>query len=245
MPSVFKNLQFAYRLVSYLNLCLLVIIIAALATIPASAEGLLSRGAKRWLLSGTLAVAMFGLVIKLSHAAGVVTTIVRSTNESAGDRALQLPDNFYGWEAYAITGGSTGNLSPDAAVRMKVGKESAFGEVPPVTVQLARAQNVLIHVQPFPWNQLLIDGQPVAAENSRRLSSGTIVSLTAGTHEITYSWRPTAMWKWLKISSRIGTVLWLSLAFAACVVPRLSKKLCFAPWDRVDSLTASGVSAPQ
>ncbi len=245
MPSIFKNLQFAYRLVSYLNLCLLVIIIGALATMPASAEGFMSRRAKRWLLSGTLAVAMCGLVIKLSHAAGVVTTAARATSESASDRALQLPDNFYGWEAYAITGDSLGGLSPDAAVLMKVGKQSAFGKVPPVTVQLAKAQNVLIHVQPFPWNQLSIDGRPVLAEETRRLPSGTIVPLAAGTHEISYRWRPATIWSWLNISSRIGIILWLSFAFAACVVPRFSKKLRFAPQTRVGNLEASSAPAPQ
>jgi hypothetical protein len=244
MPSIFKNLQFAYRLVSYLNLCLLVIIIGALATVPASG-GWLSCNAKKWLLSGTLAIAMFGLVIKLNHAAGVVTITASATSESASDRALQLPDNFYGWEAYAITGGSTGSLSPDAAMRMKVGKQSAFGEVPPVTVQLARAQNILIHVQPFPWNRLLIDGQPIAIEDGRRLASGTIVALAAGTHEITYSWQPTTTWTWLNISSRIGIILWLSYAFAMCIAPRFSKRLCFAQWGRVDKLGANSASAPQ
>jgi hypothetical protein len=244
MPSIFKNLQFAYRLVSYLNLCLLVIIIGALATVPASAEGLLSRSAKRWLLSGTLAVAMFGLVIKLNHAAGVVTTTARATRESASDRALQLPDNFYGWEAYAITGDPAGKLLPDAAVLMKVSGQSAFGEVPPVTVQLARAQNVLIHVQPFPWNQLSIDGQPVAIEGSRRLTSGTIVSLTAGAHEISYLWRPAATWSWLNIISRIGIILWLSFAFATCVVPGFSKRRRVAQCARMDNLEASSVSTP-
>jgi hypothetical protein len=244
MPSIFKNLQFAYRLVSYLNLCLLVIIIAALATIPASVEGFMSRNVRKWLLSGTLAVAIFGLVIKLNHAAGVVTTTARSTSESASDRALQLPDNFYGWEAYAITGGSTGTLSPDAAILMKVGKQSAFGEVPSVTVQLARAQNVLIHVQPFPWNRLLIDGKPVAIETSRRLTSGTIVSLTAGTHEIGYHWRPAATWSWLNISSRIGIILWFSFALAMGIKPGFSKRWRAAQWSRVDNLEASSASAP-
>jgi hypothetical protein len=245
MPSIFKNLQFAYRLVSYLNLCLLVIIIGALAAIPASAEGFMPRGAKRWLLSGTLAVAMCGLVIKLNHAAGVVTTIAPATNESASDRALQLPDNFYGWEAYAITGGSAGNLSPDAAVLMKVGKQSAFGEVPPVTVQLTKAQNVLIHVQPFPWNQLLIDGQPIAIEKGRRLASGTIVALAAGTHEIAYSWRPAAAWCWLNACSRIGTILWLSFAFVMCIAPGISKRRRVAQALHLHDLETSNASAPQ
>ena len=245
MPSVFKNLQFAYRLVSYLNLCLLLIIVSALAAIPASVEGLRSRIAWRWLLSGTLAVAVLGLAIKLGHAAAVVTTTASVASENSSDRALQLPDNFYGWEAYAITGGSHGNLSPDAAVLMKVGKQSAFGEVPPVTVQLSQAQNVLIHVQPFPWNQLLVDGRPVPDEQTRRLASGTIVPLAAGAHEVSYVWRPTAMWSWLNISSRIGIILWLAFAFAMCVVSRFSKRFRFAPCAQVENLETSIASAPQ
>ena len=246
MPSIFKNLQFAYRLVSYLNLCLLLVIIGTFVAIRASTEkNLLPIAAKKWLLSGTLAVAVFGLAIKLYHASAVVTTTARTTGDNARDQVLQLPDNFYGWEAYAITRNSIENLSPEAAVLMKVGKQSAFGEVPSVTVELATAQNVLIHVQPFPWNQLLVDGRAVSDNETRRLTSGTIVKMPAGKHEISYRWRPEAAWSWLNITSRVGIFLWLSMAIALCVMPKLPRRFRFAKSAQLEDLETSNAAASQ
>ncbi len=244
MPSIFKNLQFAYRLVSYLNLCLLVIIIGALALFPAATGGPFSCNVRRWLLSSTTALAIFGLAIKLNHASATVrtTALPAATDESTGDRALQLPDGFYGWEAYAITGGSSENMAPDAAVLMKVGKQSAFGTVPPVTVQLARPQNVLIHVQPFPWNQLLIDGHHFPDEQTQRLTSGTIIPLTAGTHEISYVWSPTRIWFWLNVTSRIAIFAWLAFALAAGLRETFLKRSRLPKTAGLESLET--ISAP-
>jgi len=110
---------------------------------------------------------------------------------------------------------------------------------------LANAQNVLIHVQPFPWNQLLIDGRPVGPGNSRRLASGTIVALTAGKHEITYAWKPAVTWSWLNSISRIGIVLWLSFAFVIQIVPRFSKRRRVRQSPGLDNLETSSVRAPR
>jgi hypothetical protein len=203
---------------------------------------LLSQAARKWLLSGTLACAVFGLVIKLDHAAVAVTT---NTNEKGSDHALHLPDSLYGWEAYAITGDPVVKLSPAAAVRMKVGRQSAFGDVPPVMVQLDQAQNVLIHVQPFPWNQLLIDGQPVTAEQTTRQPNGTIVSLSAGTHEIGYQWSPAATWAGLKIVSNLSIVLWSLFAAAMCVAPKFSRRVRSLQCSPLHTLKPNNVSTPQ
>ena len=82
----------------------------------------------------------------------------------------------------------------------------------PLTVQLDQPQFINIAVQPFPWNQIWVDGQMLAARDTRRHPFGTICSLAAGTHEIRYVWRPDSVWLWLKALSRVVLLLWFLLA---------------------------------
>ena len=71
---------------------------------------------------------------------------------------------------------------------------------------------VEIRVQPFPWNEVKLDGREVmAAPGAWQSEEGLFVPMTAGTHEIKYAWHPDLPWRWLNRISRTVLFIWIAL----------------------------------
>ncbi len=207
LPGVFRNLQFAYRLVSYLNLALLFAVAGILVALPADAAGKAAGGARTAVLWSTLALAAGGLLIKLQHG-----QVLRAPAPPVtGALALNEPLGFYGAEAYSIVSGPARfPANPAPPLRLVVRDGADFGMPAPAKIILAEPQTRELQVQPFPWNQVLLNGRPLAAE-AATTPRGSTVALAAGENTIEYAWRPDAAWSRLKILSRAVLLGWLAL----------------------------------
>ncbi len=210
LPAFLQNLQFAYRLVSYLNFGLLLVIVVARTLTPVAGSFRLHS----WLLGGAFVLAASGLVIKLCHVEAIRTPNTPDRMTWRGDRVLELPDYFYGWRAYALTADTPLNFPPADPVSLPLGQGRNFGRVQPLTVRLAQATNLQVRIQPFPWNRLSVDGHPVTSVECRRQAGGITISMTPGEHVITYAWQPDVAWVWLTNASRAFIALGLALALA-------------------------------
>jgi hypothetical protein len=210
MPALFHNLQFAYRLVSYLNLCLLIVITGSLAAIPSTELTLPLAMRRAWVLAVTLGVALLGLAIKLAHGTAGIFPAPAIT----GAQALYLPPAFYGSDDYAIIDSSLNSVPTGSTLRLPVGRALSFGLVRSAKFQCEKSEYVKICVQPFPWNEVLVNGRSALTAGALQSASGTIVSLEAGEHEIKYTWRPARTWVWLNRISRGTLLIWIGFVLA-------------------------------
>jgi hypothetical protein len=210
MPALFHNLQFAYRLVSYLNLCLLIIITGSLAATPGAELTLPLAMRRGWVLAVTLGVAVLGLAIKLGH--GTASTFPAPA--FTGAQALYLPPAFYGSNDYAIIESPLSSVSTGSILRLPVGRASSYGLVRSAKFQCEKSEYVRICVQPFPWNEVWVNGRSAISNGALQSASGIIVPLEAGQHEIKYTWRPARTWVWLNRISRGTLLIWIGFVLA-------------------------------
>jgi hypothetical protein len=206
MPAFFRNLQFAYRLVSYLNLTLFMTVIGCLLALPpGGAEKPLLRTGNLvlWL---TLGLAAFGLVLKLQH--GRIRQ--SAAPQVSGSRALNEPAGFYGGDAYAIAHAAAEPADAPASLQFAVNGGSEFGLLTEIKPTLAAPQTRQLRVQPFPWNDVRVNGQPIDTPDAINGPRGTRVTLAAGENIVSYAWRPDAAWRGLKILSGITLLAWFA-----------------------------------
>ncbi len=185
----FRTIQFAYRLITYINFSLLMgVILFFWKQVEKPVQF-----RNRLLLGSLLLISFVGLSVKLYHAqqAMVPTEAQLVRSKSFTESLLKMPDSFYGSQAYAIT-----NIFPELDNRQVeairncpfeplVGK---FGDVKTVRVASGIWQT---NVQQFPWNRLFDNGnQVVRYEHDNRIA----VNL-AKDSEIRYECVPDAAWE--------------------------------------------------
>jgi len=209
LPAPFHKLQFAYRLVSYLNLSLLLAVVGSFMALSSDAARKLGSRPATLVLGAILALAASGLALKLQHG---------WANKSAapkvsGSSALSLPVEFYGYYAYAVTQNLNGPAPPGEALFLHVEQGPEFGRLTPERVSHATAEARRLKVQAFPWNVVRVNGQPAINADTVNSAEGATITLPAGECEITYTWQPDRLWVWLNILSR-GTLLALVILVA-------------------------------
>lgn len=205
LPGILHNVQFAYRLVSYLNLALLVIIICgaqALGGIPVA-----PRLPPGWRLGLMLlvGVAALGLGLKIRNLGDTAVNIERLP----ANRVAEMPRSFYGWFAFAIVGPEASSAGADISVAPAVGTGPDFGQVEGGVFTLAERKRVKLGIQPFPWNEVRLDHQPVALSAPVNTTSGMVVVLGPGVHRLDYQWRPDPVWKFLRVCSWLVLAGWI------------------------------------
>jgi hypothetical protein len=192
LPRACCMLQFPYRLVSYVNLGLLLVPLFLLYRARAGRGRLrlpLRAGAPAVLLCFVLTLAGAGVAVKLvhSHAATIPETFHvakwarygRAYTHSVGpprlfktaedrERLAHLPPSFCTYFDYT-TPHWLKELPADeeASVPVVFLGAGGFGQCGARTVGLARAGHVGTEVAAFPWNRLLVDGREVPAGRLR------------------------------------------------------------------------------
>ena len=67
-----------------------------------------------------------------------------------------------------------------------------------------------IRAQPFPWNDVRLDGRSIMTlEGVTQRAGGSIVPMAAGAHEVEYVWKPDPLWRGLNRVSRIILFGWV------------------------------------
>jgi hypothetical protein len=237
LPAVFRKLQFVYRLISFVNLGLLLVPLFALLWRARREPGAPRAGVTPVLLCFALTYGGCCVLLKLQHAqvvAGYVWPVAAAQNDKSrvptgrwvktpADRValVQMPHTMYGRHAYATPTRLAPAESP-APLRL-LGVESRggyFGETHRLTVTLDRPGYVGTEAMVFPWNQFSVDGVPVPAADLRMHDTAhTAVPVPAGTHTIQHRFVPARKWRVMHRASRFVLLGWL-LAIAGLSAAR-------------------------
>jgi hypothetical protein len=163
--GIFDVLQFPYRLVSYVNLGILLAVLATISMMSRKVVLTSRRPPTLSVCTICLTVSLCALLLKLIHAEAFVST-PDSTRENAwqpgvlgpGPHLTSLPESFYAAKAYSVTAGAK-EVPPQFAEKMiSFVPSPRLGSVEPVRLDLSGPTMIVTNVQPFPWNGILIDG---------------------------------------------------------------------------------------
>lgn len=199
----FRTIQFAYRLVTYINFSLLFGTLLVFWKNARPPEVLKNRTA----LSLLLLLSFVGLSVKLHH---VQLVMVPATNEVARTKTftaslLKMPDSFYGSDAYTLT-----NLFPELAPEQIAQIHNCpfepssehFGDVKPVVSPVGFGQT---NIQQFPWNHIYQNQNEVKRlEHNHRI----VVDMPQNT-ELHYQFEPDSAWNQARTVSLSIFFLWL------------------------------------
>jgi hypothetical protein len=222
--GLFDMLQIPFRLVNYVNIGLLVSVIA-FAVIRGEARP--SKGSVgKTVLTACLAVAAVALIGKLLHAGAVM--------EPIGAAGLPPVPNWV-WVAYNTgpayqTANETSQNTVNAAI--PVATEGVdFGIPGKLTVHLERPSLVVTNVQQFLWNRLVVDGEMLPLEktlvvqkSSDAVLQGLAVELPAGAHELGYAFEPPTIWHVLMPLSWAVLIAW-AVAYIVLLVRAVIRPL--------------------
>jgi len=191
----FDILQFPYRLTAYVNLALLmaVMALAGLADWGETKDD--NRAVSQIKTVGItlcVTISLCALIAKLIHANAVcfadpladirefsrVNKLqVRPDSQGnwypgffgRGPRLLDLPVTSYGQFFYSVLDGLATarpeGFKKEQSIAFLPGDLSRFGKVNAITIELAVPTLVVTNVQPFPWNVLTVDGVRQAPKN--------------------------------------------------------------------------------
>lgn len=199
----FRTIQFAYRLVTYINFSLLF----------GTLLFFWKNGRKLEVLKNTkifgllLLLSFVGLSVKLNHARLAMVPAVHEVarSKSFTTSLLKMPDSFYGSDAYTVTN-LFPELGPDKVAQLHTcffePSTESFGAVKPVTSPVGVAQT---NVQQFPWNHIFQNGTEVERlEHDHRIA----VDMPQ-TVELHYDFVPDAAWNQARTISWSVFFLWL------------------------------------
>jgi|GEM_PF-1411019 len=208
-------IQFPYRLVSHVNLAMLVLLMATWL----AQRGLELPGkwivADRAILTLAIGLSATALAMKLSHAAATM-----NPQSSAATDLTQLPPKFIAQLDYSLV--VPGRAVPPEQASDKILLDVPIGRGPQTEVQsvhggIAGDHWVVTSIMNFPWNRLVVDGNEIPFSEVYNLYYHETVHMNSGDHSIGYEFVPDPAWLMLRRASWIT----LDLALAAMV-------LCFA-----------------
>lgn len=222
--------QFPSRLVSHVNLALLVVIVAS--SVALGGHAYLGGRGQRWRIGVcllALAVSAIGLVIKLDHAAYA---------------RKFAPDARYGWHgdrSGLITAGRVDAANDYASVQTlpqllpKVVRKAAradfpvgtagtgFGKVETVAVTLGQPGWVVTNAVAFRWASIELDGGARRTERYAANDHRLALWLPEGTHQLRWIWHPNVGWLLArKVAVGCAVILVMGCLMGAFVVGRES-----------------------
>jgi hypothetical protein len=184
--GVFDVLQFPYRLTTYVNLELLICVLALAGLLRDNAEnGKLDGMLSKALLAACMLISLCALESKLVHACairsvapvGKISWLSQAlgpqwTNGPGGSwypgmpnqesELIRLPALFYGYSAYTVTEGFAtkpmSGVSEELPVFFLPNDSTHFGRLHRIEVDLAKPTVVITNIQVFPWNRVIVDG---------------------------------------------------------------------------------------
>jgi hypothetical protein len=241
--GIFDILQFPYRLTSYVNLSAIVILIILAGRVSRANSH--SRPVINICLAFCMALSFSALMLKLVHAAAISTEstekkvwIDNTLKTSQGAwmpcpvrstaRLNELPPTYYGWP-YSVEDVFLKESSLDTVAMshrdFNVLEGDRFGQVEALALDLDRPTLVITNVEPFPWNQIVVDG--IARPSSETFVAGhrEAVLLAAGRHQLAFVTRTDAVWRNLNLLSWGLLIGWLAL-YAACVFIKIRQWVC-------------------
>jgi hypothetical protein len=227
-PKLAVMIQYAYRAVTYENLSLLLGIFLVTMTLRSVVDvpKLLAHRAVKLVAIATLVLAAVGVFVKLDHIAAIKTVepdahILSTKGER--NTFVKLPATYYGLTAYTtdalvlqyIPVEAQGKVVP---MGFQIETGHLFGQTKPMAVELAEPTWVMTDIQSFPWNQLVLDGKPVA--DMRTHFDQLTLLIPAGKHIVTAELVPPTSWWLLHTLSLVLVFSWIIFMIVATVRSR-------------------------
>ena len=216
----FKTLQYAYRLTSYVNLSILVVVIILAGRV--SSANVHSQQVINICLAFCIGISLSALILKLVHASAIAQPA------TAADKALwaplpfgsnrhlnDLPESFYGTTDYSIADGmakdTVSGVVPVAFRYFHVLDGTRFGHLEDLTVNLTQPTLVITNVQAFPWNQIFINGSLQPWSHTVLVNRQEAVLLLPGSYLLKTVTHIDGMWQFLNFVSWILLLAWMAL----------------------------------
>jgi hypothetical protein len=183
----FGNLQFAYRLISYIN----ILVLLSILFFPEKITSEIYPKLKKFFLVA-LTVSLCGLTSKLNHIYAVkkdgskmsfqeFMKKYRAPKEKEIDFwypnhphpslvSMNLTPSYYGHPEYTIETGFSdkeysNNTTPVKWIQFDVLPGKEFGHIKSQEFSLNEQSLVVSNIQPFPWNKISVNGVPVSSES--------------------------------------------------------------------------------
>jgi hypothetical protein len=236
IPKSLKFIQFAYRLVTYADLFLLLAVLfllAAMRRISGSPDRPFTA-----VLAVCVMLSASSVFVKMLHAhRSEEPTILAGSewHDTNRDALRSMPSSFYGSNGYAVKTGALAALpaNPVVAVgRLPIGEKDHFGEVLPVPIFDNSSGLIRTNVQIFPWNRLVWNGREVPfADTAPNPDLLTVIFEKPGAGTLSYFLRPDPLWMGLRTLSLWVAALW-AIAFAVWSISRPETKQVPTPRRR-------------
>lgn len=200
LPKEFFIVQFAYRLVSYQNLSLLVSIVFCLSIIYKTMmyDKIKQRLFQCFII--ILTISSLGIVYKQIHASSIM--LHEPLSSIYKNELLTLPKTMYGTYAYVSTTtfNKTEEIDESTLVNVNIPteKENKFGEPKSVRVSFPEPTYAVLNVYPFEWNRIYVDGVQLSGSDIFWVNSKLSVKLSSGAHNISTKFIPDSLWKTYK-----------------------------------------------
>ncbi len=217
-------IQFAYRLVTYCDLFLL--ITGLMLLIALRGKLLVYRRSLVACFVLCVAISTTGLIMKLDHARVRETHEVPAAARNGAPRwaMTDLPPHFYGSAMYAVTTGvrpapTTLGVYP---ATFPVGGAAPFDRALPLQMRAPDGFVLKTNVQVFPWNHILINGTDLPRARYFHISDFIALPSSPTVDNVEYQVRPEPIWLALRALSFLTAgilILWLLFVFWS--VPRI------------------------
>jgi len=229
----FNILQYAYRLTSYVNLSILVVVIILAGRM--NRANVRSQQVINVCLAFCIAISFSALMLKLVQASAIIHKSTKVDGAAwaplpfgSGRHLIELPGSFASATDYTVVDGlakdTVSGMVPVIPRYFNVLDGARFGQVEPLTVNLGQPTLVLLNIQPFPWNRISINGAVQLPSNLISDGRQEAVLLPAGSYLFKAVTHIDGMWKFLNILSWV-----LLLGAMALYLAHLTVKL----WGRV------------
>ena len=235
-PAIAAMTQFAYRMVTYVNLALLVgvfITLMALRRIDGfDLAGRLRHKAVMACAIAALLLAGVGVIVKWGHIAAVKDH--RSSSHLVLDDAerhklLLLPDTWY--STYSYTTDKLFAPAVDPADDDKVLGQSFqldgdkhFGKPKAMYLKLPAATWVRTNALTFPWSEMAIDGRWLPPSDRKSQWGKIAIFVPEGAHKIQTRFRGPLWWRILRPISLLLMFGWCIFLIALPVSARIRRR---------------------
>jgi len=222
VPAPLSVLQFAYRLVGYLDL-LLLIAMALLLYFLRDRLGGIAAGVRTCLLIAGL-LNTTSLIMKYRHILSAMRPGAPEGSGFAENRSalLNLPPTLYSARDYAIRDVNRPAVAEQCVHRraaLPVGVGEKFGIPGESNVAASEPIRVVTNVLEFPWNRVFVNGSavtPCASVPAAADKDLVVFAVSSGTAAVRYEFQPSAVWIGLRWISLAVLLLW---AGATAAIP--------------------------
>lgn len=209
------SIQYVYRLVSYCNVALLAAVFVSGAMVVRRGGYRRNRRRTDLVLTACLTVTGLGAWIKLQHAGVVGLQADAPQFEPGGDRAALVGQGQRELAEAYDTRGSLRELTEAERTSLTraafpVGTSGAdFGVSGAARIGLESKGWVLTNAVVFPWQEVRLGYQPLAADEVARVGQFIAVRVADDARELQVVWRPDRGWWILHRGSQAGLALGL------------------------------------